>query len=613
MNNATDNAEFHALIDFIKQSRGFDFTGYKPNSLMRRVRKRMQTVNLEQFSDYADYLEVHPEEFVFLFNTVLINVTAFSRDPLVWDFLTQEVVPKIIENKPVDQPMRIWSAGCASGEEVYTLAIIFAEALGLEQFQQRVKIYATDVDEDALTRARQASYSAKDVEPIPVALREKYFDQVGDRYVFHSDPRRAVIFGRHDLIQDAPISHLDLLVCRNTLMYFNAETQEKILARFHFALNEHGYLFLGKAEMLLTHASLFSPVNPRYRIFTKVRQANLHGHLLLAQGGAPEGMNTLTRYVRLREAALETAPIATIVIDLNGNLVLVSEQACILFALSPKNLGHPFRDLELSYRPVELRSLIDEVTAKRLPISLRNIEWGTLMHETRYLDVCVTPLAENGGAVIGTSISFMDVTRSHHLQEDLQRSNQELETAYEELQSTNEELETTNEELQTTNEELQSTNEEMKTVNEELQSTNEELQTTNEELRQRTDELGRTNLFLEAILASVRTGVVVVDPTFDIHVWSDRAQDLWGLRADEVQGQSFLSLDCGLPVEQLKGSMRAVLSGEANSQELMLDARNRRGQAIRCRVMCTPLLGVRKEIAGVVLLMEEEKAENEES
>src|SRR5262249_180541 len=170
MSTATDNQEFLALLEFIKHSRGFDFTGYKNASLMRRVRKRMQGVALEKFDDYLDYLEVHPEEFLFLFNTVLINVTSFFRDPLAWECLRSEVVPRIIENRDGGQPVRIWSAGCASGEEAYTLAIMFAEAMGQEQFQKHAKIYATDVDEDALTRARQASYSAQDLEPVPPNL-----------------------------------------------------------------------------------------------------------------------------------------------------------------------------------------------------------------------------------------------------------------------------------------------------------------------------------------------------------------------------------------------------------------------------------------------------------
>jgi two-component system CheB/CheR fusion protein len=606
--------ELRVLLDFMKQNRGFDFSGYKHPGLMRRIDKRLQAVGVERLSDYVDYLQVHPEEFAYLFNTVLINVTAFFRDLPAWDYLTREIIPQLIAAKPADQPLRVWSAGCASGEEAYTLAIILAEALGLEQFQQRVKIYATDVDEDALNRARQASYSAKEIEPILGALREKYFDLAGNRYVFRSDLRRAVIFGRHDLIQDAPISRLDLLVCRNTLMYFNAETQSHILTRFHFALNDNGVLFLGKAEMLLTHANLFSPVNLKCRVFSKVPQANLRNHLpLLAQTGNPDALNSLSRYIRLRETALDAVPIAQVVIDLNGSLVLANEQARVLFGLAAKDLGRSFRDLELSYRPVELRSPIEEVIASRRAMRLSEVEWILSPAETRYLDIQIVPLLHNGGNVAGVSVSFSEVTRYHHLQDELQRSHQELETAYEELQSTNEELETTNEELQstveeleTTNEELQSSNEEMETMNEELQSTNEELQATNEELRQRTDEVNRTNGFLGSILTSLRTGVVVVDRNLSVQIWNHRAEDLWGLRDDEVEGQFFLNLDMGLPVEQIKGTIRAVIAGDVESpQEQVLNATNRRGKAIRCRVLCTPLLGRDREIQGGILLMEE--------
>ncbi|HKA55243.1 MAG TPA: CheR family methyltransferase [Candidatus Binatia bacterium] len=613
MSSAEDNRGFEELIEFIKQSRGFDFTGYKTASLMRRVRRRMQSLNLERFGEYMDYLEVHPEEFILLFNTILINVTSFFRDPLTWECLTQEVVPEILAGRNAEQPVRVWSAGCASGEEAYTLAMVFAEALGLEQFQQRVKIYATDVDEEALARARHASYTEKEMEPLPVALREKYFDRVADRYVFRSDPRRAVIFGRHDLIQDAPISRLDLLVCRNTLMYFNAETQGRVISRFHFALNDQGFLFLGKAELLLAHASHFTPANLRFRLFRKIPQPYSRNHLLLLeQDRMPEAVATSARQARLRDALLEAVPVATIVVDSNGNLALATKQARDLFSLTAGNLGQPFRDLEMSYRPVELRSLIDEAMAKRLPISLRDVEWPMLANGVRYLDVQVAPLLEADSAVSGTIISFTDVTSSHRLREELQHSNEELETAYEELQSTNEELETTNEELQstveeleTTNEELQSTNEEMETMNEELQSTNEELQTTNEELRRRTDELSRANFFLESILASVRSGVVVMDRMLNVHVWSPRAADMWGLRPDETQGQSFLNLDFGLPVERLKVAIRAIVSRESDLQELTLEAVNRRGKAIKCRVICTPLFGARKELEGTVLLMEE--------
>jgi len=470
------------------------------------------------------------------------------------------------------------------------------------------------VDEEALAYARQASYSAKDLEAIAPPLREKYFELNTNRYVFRSEPRRTVIFGHHDLIQDAPISRLDLLVCRNTLMYFNAETQSRVLSRFHFALSDSGFLFLGKAEMLLTHANLFTPGNLRFRVFSKVPQIGLRHPLpMLIPPGNGESMTAFSRYVRLREAAFDTALAAQIVVDLSGMLLLINDQARTLFALTTQDVGRPFRDLELSYRPIELRAPIEEVSANRRPINFREIEWNTLPGgEARYLDIQIVPLLHNGGSLLGVSISFIDVTRYHRLQEELQRSHQELETAYEELQSTNEELETTNEELQstveeleTTNEELQSTNEEMETMNEELQSTNEELQTANEELRQRTDEFNRTNNFLASILTSLRVGVVVVDRNLCIQIWNRRAEDFWGLRANEVIGQFFLNLEIGLPVDQLKSLIRSVINNEAEAQDITLEAVNRRGKAIQCRVTCVPLFGTNKEIHGGILLMEE--------
>src|SRR5262249_37057875 len=195
-----------------------------------RVQRRLQMVHIDGFADYLDYLEVHPEEFRSLFNIILINVTAFFRDPAAWEYLGEEIIPRIIADRKPDGPIGVWTAGCASGEEAYSLAILLAEALGTDQFKQRVKIYATDVDEEALNQGRQATYRARDVQgAVPESFLQRYFEQQGERFVFNKELRRAVIFGRHDLIQDAPISRVNLLVCRNCLMYFNAEAQGRVL------------------------------------------------------------------------------------------------------------------------------------------------------------------------------------------------------------------------------------------------------------------------------------------------------------------------------------------------------------------------------------------------
>src|SRR5262245_55830999 len=219
----------------------------------------MRTMNTNSYTDYLDYLEVHPDEFVRLFNAILINVTAFFRDASAWNHLRQELLPAQLEALGPDRPIRVWSAGCASGEEAYSIAMTLADLLGTEDFTRRVKIYGTDVDEEALQTARQATYSEKELDAVPEELRTRYFERAGERYAFRADLRRSIIFGRLDVLRDAPISRLDLLMCRNTLMYFNAETQAQVIARFHFALNDTGILVLGKAETLLSHSARFEP------------------------------------------------------------------------------------------------------------------------------------------------------------------------------------------------------------------------------------------------------------------------------------------------------------------------------------------------------------------
>ena len=606
-------AEFEGLLDDIKRSRGFDFTGYKRASLQRRLDKRLGEVGCGSYTAYSDFLEVHPEEFPLLFNTVLINVTTFFRDTASWEYLAEEIIPRLLAGKAVSDPIRLWSAGCASGQEPYSLAILLAEAMGWEAFKARVKIYATDIDEEALAQARSASYSAREVRDVPPALLEKYFDCEGDRYLFSKDLRRSLIFGRHDLLQDSPISHIDLLSCRNTVMYFNAEVQTGILARFHFAIRDGGYLFLGKAEMLFAHSNLFLPLDLRRRVFAKVTRPGLRDQLLLmAQSGVDAASLPLDNPLRLMEAAFQTMPNAQIVLDISGRLAMVNERARGLFHLSARDIGRAFQDLELSYRPVELRSRIETAQAERRTISVKDVPWTVGGAKTVYLEALIVPLSE-GGAPLGVSVSFTDVTRYRQLSEELQAANHEMETAYAELQSANEELETTNEELQstveeleTTNEELQSINEELETTSEEAQSTNEELQTVNRELNQRSEELNLVNAYMESILASLRGGVVVLDGDLRVQIWNAQSSELWGLSPSEVQGQPFGDLDIGLPVPALLPPLQDCLASASAHRDLTLESRNRRGQPFVCKVAVTPLLGTERTVQGVILLMEQQ-------
>ena len=520
-----------------------------------------------------------------------------------------QVMPRIVSTKAPGEPIRAWSAGCASGEEAYTIAMVLAEELGPDQFRERVKIYATDVDEDALNSARHAGYTARQVESVPPELLDRYFEHLDGMYLFRKDLRRQVIFGRHDLLTDAPISRVDLLVCRNTLMYFNSEAQARILSRFHFALNEGGFLMLGRAETLMTHGQTFRPVDLKRRISQKVPRSDSDRHAS-SRDNTSDGRWPPPN--SLPEIGFEASPLPQLLVDPSGAVASINERARALFGLRPEDVGRLLRDLQLSYRPADLRSLIDQVSTERRPISAKEVEWRPSTGESRWLDVQVAPLGDPNGAEVGILVAYVDVTSHRRLTRELEQSHQELETAYEELQSTNEELETTNEELQstveeleTTNEELQSTNEELETMNEELQSTNEELQTINDELRQRGEELNAANAFLQSVMTSLRGGVAVVNRELRLLAWSRHAEDLWGLRMDEVSGQHLLNLDMGLPVERLRPALKACLAGDSAIEQVVLEAVNRRGKTIRCTVTCTPLMGGQNEVSGVILLMEE--------
>src|SRR5215213_4828631 len=592
-----EDPSFERLLHFLRDSRSFDFTGYKRPSLMRRVRHRMQEVGIDSFEDYQDVLQLEPREFTALFNTILINVTSFFRDLDAWEHLRTEIFPQLLEANGGGE-LRVWSAGSSAGQEAYSIAMLLHEAIG-SSFRERVKIYATDVDDDALNYARQATYTEREMRGLPDFYLGRYFDLVNGRYVFTPDLRRSVIFGRNDVTADAPISRIDILLCRNMLMYLNAETQARVISRLGFALRQDGVLFLGKAEMLLNHASVFEPIDLKRRFFRRVMTEVSDGTGFSPVGGVPSRALLSDNGSRLRNEILLTNPIAQIAVGADGRLAMVNHRANAMLELSDRDLGRPFQDLEVSYRPAELRSHLAAVSESRAPVWLREVEWRRAGPEAIYVDVNVVPLLDTSGEVLGVSISFTDVTRFRQLRVEVETANRQLELAYEELQSTNEELETTNEELQSTVEELE-------TTNEELQSTNEELESTNEELRDRTIEITDLNAFMESILGSVGAAMIVLDRDLIVQVWTRQAHELWGLRADETVGQHLLNLDSGLPTAELHPWLRAVITGQ---QPAVLGRRmwavNRRGRHVHLRVTVTALQTNSDHPAGALILMED--------
>jgi two-component system, chemotaxis family, CheB/CheR fusion protein len=602
---------FEALIEHIQRHRGFDFRGYKRSSLRRRVEKRMGEVEVASFEGYMDFLEAHPAEFTALLNTILINVTSFFRDAPAWKVLETTVLPGLIERKLPADPIRVWSAGCASGEEPYSLAMLLVAALGEERYRRAVKIYATDMDEEALQSARHASYGPREVEGIPAELLESCFEPGGAGYSFRRDLRKMVIFGRHNIVDDAPISNIDLLICRNVMIYLDSETQSRVLPRLHYALAPGGHLFLGKAETLLARSTLFELVDAKSRLFIKIGTAVGQNHLMTGRPTDHGTAHPNNHEARVLEAALSSSAVGHILVDTRGQVSMADPVVRRLFGLVPTDIGRPFHDLEVSFRPTEMRGPMDEAVKSRKTIRIEEQSWQGPSDDPMLVTIEIVPLFNETGAHDGTAIHFYDVTVAAQLRQRLEEASEELETTVEELQSANEELETTNEELQstneeleTTNEELQSTNEELETMNEELQSTNEEMETTNDELRVRTDELTSQRNYVDTVIGSIGASVIVVDSNLCVTSWNRWSEDMWGLRTDEVLGQPLLNLDFGLPVGEVRQQFKQALDGKQTPPQIDLDATSRRGRALACRITLSSLSS-NGERRGLILIIED--------
>ncbi|HEY7351523.1 MAG TPA: CheR family methyltransferase [Terriglobales bacterium] len=525
------------LLEELAEQRNFDFRGYKNSTLERRFRRRMFQLSLGGYDEYSRYIHQHPDETNELLNTLLINVTEFFRDPPAWEILRHEVLPSLLKRIQPGHSFRVWSAGCASGEEAYSIAILLTEHLGPRIQDYDIKIYATDIDDDALNTARRGEYSIDSLRAMRPEWREKYFNGKGLLRV-NREVRRLVIFGRSNLAHDAPISHVNLLVCRNLLIYFDSELQKQILARLHYALDPGGVLFLGKSESQLTNSPTFQRLNARWRIFQRITATDDRIQVRQENSGpmpeeADRKRQELESFRQQQRYFMETLRAGVLSLDVDDMIVLNNAAALILCGLQPVNLaGKRVTDTDIFIRIQELAS---HLQATRLNNESSRFQCHvTIGAEDKLLEITVRPVLDEKGQRSGTLVYIDDQTVQEKLQstvEELESTSEELQSANEELETTNEELQSTNEELETTNEELQSTNEELETTNEELQSLNEELETTNQELEDRTKELDQVNDVYSQTLERIRLPVMLVNPEHHIEFWNAMALRLFGFKS----------------------------------------------------------------------------------
>lgn len=528
------------LLEELAEQRNFDFRGYKKSTLERRFRRRMFQLNLGGYGEYGSYIRAHPNEVTDLLNTLLINVTEFFRDPPSWELLRHEVLPPLLNRLKPGHSFRAWSAGCASGEEAYSIAILLAEYFGTRIHDYDIKIYATDIDDEALNSARHGEYSQDAIHRVRTEWREKYFHGKDQQRVIR-EIRRLVIFGRSNLVQDAPISHVNLLACRNVLIYFDSDLQKQILGRLHYALEPGGILFLGKSESQLTNSQQFQRVNARWRIFQRITNAPVADERIETRQEEKE-LVTQRRSLAAQELdglrqqqqhLLETLRIGVLVMAANDIITQHNNSALALCGLPAANLiGRRLQETDLFIRLPELGPHLQAArVSNELSHFPARIKMGA---DEKSIEVSIRPLLNGKGQRTGTLIYLDDQTVQEKLQttvEELESTSEELQSANEELETTNEELQSTNEELETTNEELQSTNEELETTNEELQSLNEELETTNQELEERTKELDQVNNVYEQTLEKIRLPVMLVNQERHIEFWNTMALRLFGFKS----------------------------------------------------------------------------------
>jgi PAS domain S-box-containing protein len=564
------------IVILLRSHTGHDFTLYRRSTLYRRVERRMGIHQLAKIGAYIQYLQENPQEQGILFKEMLIGVTSFFRDPVAWQKLAKQALPALLASQPAGGTLRAWVTGCSTGEEAYSLAMVFTEALKQIKSAQSIslQIYATDLDKDAIDKARQGFFMENIVADVSPSRLTRFFVKEPGGYRVNKEIRAMVVFAPQNLIMDPPFTKLDILCCRNLLIYLTPELQKKLFRLFHYSLNPQGVLFLGSAESIGDFASLFTPLAPKERIFQRKDSALPGNELYFPAIFAPapadraDGPQTLRRNApslqSLTDQLLQArfAPPAVLVND-QGDILYVSGRTGKYLEPAAGKANWNVIAMAREGLRYDLASALQKVHRKKGTVTIRGIKVGN-DPDARSVDIVVqlleepkelfgmmlivfsdTVIAVETSPVVGTGKATARSARQIELEHELQRAHEEIQGSREEMQTSQEELKSMNEELQSTNEELQSTNEELMTSKEEMQSLNEELQTVNSELQAKLDELSGANNDMKNLLNSTDIATVFLDN--DLHV-----------RRFTLQAKTiikFIPSDVGRPITDLASDL----------------------------------------------------------
>lgn len=564
-----DHDVFKQILTVLRVRRGVDFQYYKSSTLKRRIIRRMALNKIEKPSDYLYRLRESKSEQDALYNDMLISVTHFFRDPGAFDTLCNDILPALINQKSITgEPLRIWIAGCATGEEAYSMAICIQEYMGDKAATMKLQIFATDISETAITKARSGMYRQAEMEGLSTSRLQQFFTKIDGHYHVKKAIRDMCVFAHHNLLKDPPFSKIDLVSCRNVLIYLEPVLQKRAFTTFHYALNENGYLMLGKSESIGTHTDIYSPYRSAEKIY--LRKGPPGRFMNVASKSSEQNFQYIDKGDQRDEGKKDIYKVADEVMlakFVPPSVLLNDKFDIIQFRGATDNwLGQPqgkpsFNILKLARNGVafELRNLLQQAKKNNQPAR----KYGVFYHHNdlqHFLNLEVVPLRDQNeqyflvvfqqASSTGLEAGIFDINQSNldnnyngsemrieHLERELIQSRADMRVISEEQEMANEELQSANEELLSGSEELQSLNEELETSKEELQSTNEEILVINNELLDRNEQLNNSRLYAEAIINTIRDPLLVLDQNLRVVRATKGFYDTFKVREKETEGQ----------------------------------------------------------------------------
>lgn len=620
-------APFQQIIGLLRRRTGHDFSLYKTSTLERRMERRMAIHDIDSVKGYVAFLEGNAQEADLLFKELLIGVTSFFRDAPVWDHLAEVAVPELLARRSAVQRLRVWSVGCSTGEEAYSLAMLFSEAFDRlpQPHAFSLQIFASDISPDAIAVARRGRFPLSISDSVSAQRLTRFFDAHETCYEVKKCIRDMVLFAQHDVVLDPPFTRIDLIVCRNLLIYFVPELQRRLLPLFHYSLSSGGMLLLGSSETVGRFTRLFSPLHPRLRLYERQDDVAIRGPDLLLNSFPP--LSSASKELTMPppnttkpladglqksadEVLLQRFAPAAVVVNGSGDIVYISGRTGNYLEPAAGKANWNIHAMARDGLREPLVEALKALPGRREPLHLHDLQ-VQMSAGVQSVDVTVQAFQEPDALRGMTMVVFRDgatapASRSRrrpkgeveaHHEAELRHYRDEIQTLREETRASREELQSSNEELQSTNEELQSANEELTTSKEEMQSMNEELQTINSELQTKLDDLALAQSDMKNVLNSIEIAILFLDQQLNVRRYTDRAAKLINLRESDI-GRPLSDLTSSLQYPALHGDAMETLRTLLPSEKQI---RTDDGRQFQVRVM--PYRRIDNMIDGVVITL----------